>query len=549
MNRISNPNKWCEIKKDGIAVFLKDSEYDYVDNLAKQEYKDYRLIKGIIKTYAIIKFYANLNPAQSFVPIRSDVFRSGVSAKNYTSYIAFLKRKNIIEVRHHVIRMYADVANHKHIKSVSPNRYKLLLTEMQYQKKLFPDNNERRIPINIKLADKELIPVKNKYKAIMEGKENGYQTDKIDSLMSISDDESLLVSMVIKLIKDVYCGKVNSQSRFDRRIRMIALEDKSNSNLKTKEYKYSILIYRVLISLYKIKKKEDEKKRIEHIVGNYLDNRIDNQLLKWSKKRRNTNGKLAYYSDLSVDYDGLDYCLTMTDLYHVARISEIPKYTYPSNKLYSKLASLRRSIRKFVRYKDSLLVEVSDIHSAHFTLLPLIFERCHIKISDSELNLFRYVTQQRDLYSDVVYNTQFSRNEIKPTFQSFFSIKNEKMYLYNKPEWERQKRQIICDYFNLNFPEIYSALLSFHCNQSVTIKSVANEVESSVMNPICDSIRQLGLHPFRIHDGIYLSEEECKLLKMNISNLVYLKVNDSKPSNRLKYGKRAKEYERKFNQS
>lgn len=549
MNRISNPNKWCEIEENNIVVYLKESEYNYIENIAKQGYKDSRQIQGIIKTYAIIKFYSNLNPAQLFVPISCNLFRNTISAKNYTSYLAFLKDRNIIEIKHHKLEVYTDVANLKHIKSSSPKRYRLLLLEMQYQKTLFPAINERRIPIRIDLTKEEIIPIKAKYKAIMEGKENGYQTDKLDSLMSISDEESYLVSLVIQLIKDVYSGKLNSQSRFDTRIRMIAKQDKSNANLKTKEYKYSILVYRVLISLYKIKKKDDEKKRIEHIVSNYLDNPIDNQLLRWSKERRNVNGKLSYYSDLSVDYEGLDYCLTMTDLYHIARIAEIPKYTYPSNKLYSKLASLRRSIRKFVRYKDSLLVEVSDIHSAHYTLLPLIFERCSIKISSSELNLFKYVTQQRDLYSDVVYNTRFSRDEIKPTFQTFFSIKNEKMYLYNKPEWERQKRQIICDYFNVNFPEIYSALLSFHCNQSATIKSVANEVESSVMNPICDSIRQLGLHPFRIHDAIYLSEEESKSLNMNIPNLVYLKVNDSKPNNRFKFGKRAKEYAKNFNQT
>ena len=105
--------------------------------------------------------------------------------------------------------------------------------------------------------------------------------------------------------------------------------------------------------------------------------------------------------------------------------------------------------------------EVSDIHSAHFTFLPLIFQRCNISVSQNEINRFKQITQYSDLYSEAVKNTSFTREEIKPTFQAFFSIKNEKMFLYNKPEWERQKRQIICDYFHSAFPEIYSALLSF----------------------------------------------------------------------------------------
>ena len=532
MNRISNPEKWCDVGKDKITVYLKQSEYDYLENLAKLQYKDSRQILGVVKTYALIKFYSKMNPAQLFVPIRSEMFRNGISAKNYKTYLTFLTDKSVIEVKHHEIEVYTDVANHKHIKSTSSNRYRILLLEFQYQKKLFPDSNEKQFPVSICLSKEEIIPLRIKYKAIMEGKENGFQTDKLDTLMNIPDNEAYVMSLVIKLIKDVYCEKVNSQSRFDRRIRMIAKQDKSNESLKTKEYKYSVLVYKVLISLYQIKKKE-KRERIEHIVSNYLDNSIDNQLVRWQEERRNENWKLGYYTDLSVDYEGLDHCVSMTDLYHIARINEIPKYTYPSKKLYSKLASLRRSIRKYVRYKDFRLVEVSDIHSAHFTFLPLIFQRCNISVSQNEINRFKQITQYSDLYSEAVKNTSFTREEIKPTFQAFFSIKNEKMFLYNKPEWERQKRQIICDYFHSAFPEIYSALLSFHCSQSMTIKSVANEVESSIMNSICDMIRENGLHPFRIHDAIYLSEDESKLLKLNISQLVFSQINNPDLMNKI----------------
>ena len=67
----------------------------------------------------------------------------------------------------------------------------------------------------------------------------------------------------------------------------------------------------------------------------------------------------------------------------------------------------------------------------------------------------------------------------------------------------------------------------------MTIKSVANEVESSIMNSICDMIRENGLHPFRIHDAIYLSEDESKLLKLNISQLVYSQINNPDLMNKI----------------
>ena len=252
MNRISNPEKWCDVGKDKITVYLKQSEYDYLENLAKLQYKDSRQILGVVKTYALIKFYSKMNPAQLFVPIRSEMFRNGISAKNYKTYLTFLTDKSVIEVKHHEIEVYTDVANHKHIKSTSSNRYRILLLEFQYQKKLFPDSNEIQFPVSICLSKKEIIPLRIKYKAIMEGKENGFQTDKLDSLMNIPDNDAYVMSLVIKLIKDVYCEKANSQSRFDRRIRMIAKQDKSNESLKTKEYKYSVLVYKVLISLYQI---------------------------------------------------------------------------------------------------------------------------------------------------------------------------------------------------------------------------------------------------------------------------------------------------------
>lgn len=507
-----------------LTIFLSKSEYDYIESIAKLDYKDRRSILGVIKTYAIIKCYSSLNQSFGFIPIRCELFRNGVSAKNYTAYQDCLIRHNIIEVKREEKDTYTDVAGKKHLICISPRRFKIILLSISFSSGIYFKQDLRQIPVKIELPEKELISFQIKSKAIMEGINDGFQPDKIDNLMDVSDNEVFVMSKVIQLIKDVYSEKVKSQATFDKRIRAIAKHYQTDSPLKTREYKLSILVYKVLISLYQIRSKKKEI-IIEHIVSNYLCNCVDNQLDMWVEKRRNTNGKLAYYSDLSIDIEGLDYCVRLTDLYHIARISEIPKYTYPEKKLYSKLAGLRRSIRKFVRYKDERIVEVSDIHSAHYTMLPVLFKKCGIEIPEEELHRFVILTQQGDLYQTVASYSSFSRNEIKPTFQPFFSIKNEKSFLFNRQELDRQKRQLICDFFNKHYPAIYSALLNFHLNHNQTIKSVANSIESSLINPICDRIRHDGLHPFRIHDAIYLPSNEYKQLTFDITEEVFNAIN------------------------
>lgn len=147
-------------------------------------------------------------------------------------------------------------------------------------------------------------------------------------------------------------------------------------------------------------------------------------------------------------------------------------------------------------------------------------------MSNSEMTRFRTTTQTKDLYSEVVYNTQFTREEIKGVFQPFFSIRNEKSFIYCAKEEDKAKRTLICEYFKQTFPEIYDGLIHFHCNHDYTIKSKANEVESDIMNNICDNLRLSGLHPFRVHDAIYLPENEKQLLKFDITQVVYDQINE-----------------------
>ena len=53
--------------------------------------------------------------------------------------------------------------------------------------------------------------------------------------------------------------------------------------------------------------------------------------------------------------------------------------------------------------------------------------------------------------------------------------------------------------------------------------------ESNIMNPICDKLMSFGLHPFRLHDAIYLTKTEFKASKslINIDKEIYGKINEN----------------------
>ena len=515
------------IVDNNLVVYLPRSEYDYVECLGNQHFKDRRNVLGLIKMYSIVWCHSKMNPKAIYVPIHTEVFRNCMSANAFKEYRQILVNNQVIDYQEQKIDTYEDVKGRKHIYCKSPMKYRLTLMSHQYCHGIYFEQTPGQIPVLIKLKPTVSLSIKIKAKMIKEVYDVATQQEKIDNLMNISEDDVYVTQLVIKLIKDVYEERVKTDARFDRRIREIAKHYRPGDrmSLKQKEYILSMLVYRVLISIYEIKKNKREK-NIEHIVSHYLSNPIDNQLVKWSKTRRRTVKKLSYYKDLSVDYVALDYCYTMTDLHQIARINEVPKFNYPDKKLYSKLANIRRILRQFVRYQDSPLIEVSDVRSAHFTMLPLIFKRSGVNVSNSEMTRFRTTTQTKDLYSEVVYNTQFTRDEIKGVFQPFFSIRNEKSFIYCAKEEDKVKRTLICEYFKQTFPEIYDGLIHFHCNHDYTIKSKANEVESDIMNNICDNLRLSGLHPFRVHDAIYLPENEKQLLKFDITRVVYNQINE-----------------------
>lgn len=478
-----------EYNKDGtITLYISEFIHNGLEWLGKQYFKDSRCREGLIKTYALIKLHQLISMGNDAVAIHSSIFTK-ISKRNYTKYLDILQREMMINIIESPIDNYKDKSGENCIRQ-EKNRYEVL--EFGYdilgkQNKVFP------VKLPIKDKDCKVLPIKSDY--IKKHYDGAGLNEKRVFVMSINNDEVLLVKDIVNHIKQI----VNKSSKTHLIFKTQYSHHYSESYLEN-------LIKELVIRL-------DNNK--EHIVGNNISYIIDNK----------HDAKFDYYSELGFSIEALHECMCLKDLRDLATINKVPQYG-KDGKLYSVFSRIRRPIRKYITFRGSPLVEASDIRCAHFTMLPKIFENASIEITPWwELESWIYLTQQGDLYSEVVKDTPIPRDAIKPTFQSFFSIKNETSYIYGGKEKDGQNRQILCKWFSKNYPNIYQALIDWHKNQDIKIKRIANQVESEIMNSICDELRALELHPFRLHDAIYLPQNEAEQIPCDINPKVYDYIN------------------------
>ena len=482
-----------EYGKDGtITLYISEFTYSGLEKLGKQYFKDSRCRVGLIKTYALIKLHQLISLSNDAVSIHSSLFAK-ISKRNYTKYLDVMQREMMINIIESPIDNYKDKSGKYGIRQ-EKNRYEVLdfgVDILGKQNKVFP------VKLPMRYEDYKALPIKLDY--IKRHYAGAGLNEKREFVMNINNDELLLVKDIVNHIKKT----TNKSSKTD-------LTFKTQYSHHYSEYYLEDLIKELVIIL-------DNNK--EHIVWNNLGYITDNK----------PNTKFDYYSELGFSIEALDECMCLRDLRDLASLNTIPEYG-KDGKLYSVFSRIRRPIRKHITFRGNPLVEVSDISCAHFTMLPKIFENAGIEITPWwELESWMYLTQQGDLYSEVVKDTNMPRDAIKPTFQSFFSIKNENAYIYGGKEKDYSNRLILCRWFKRNYPNIFKALLDWHNNQPFKIKRAANRVESKIMNSICDELRALGLHPFRLHDAIYLSQNEVEKVPFNINKQVYQYINKRNP--------------------
>ena len=479
-------------KDNTITLYVNGLTYKHLEQIGKQYYKDKRNRDGLIRAFAMVKLHQAIAIVNDFVPIRSGLFANGVSKRNYTDFLTVLEQENLIQIDVAQIKIYKNKWGKNGIIQL-PNSYR----RIEFCFDLFGKQKDV-YPVKLSLKKELFDSLKYKFDTIRKHyKEDGLEEKRI-SIMLYNDNELSLVKNLVASIKKHSKRQLTSLNNII-----------FNSTSKLDNNSYSLYLIKEVL------KRLERKDNKEQLVRSNLKKVVDNK----------HNTKFDYYHELRFDIGALDECMCLKDLRDLASLNTIPEYG-KDGKLYSVFSRVRRPIRKYITFRGEHLVEVSDISCAHFTMLPKIFREYGITISPWwEMEDWVYLTQQGDLYSEVVKNTNIPRNAIKSTFQSFFSIKNENSYIYGGREKDYSNRRILCRWFKRNYPNIYKALLDWHNHQKIKIKRAANKVESEIMNPICDDLRALGLHPFRLHDAIYLPENEVEYIPFDIKQRVYNYIN------------------------
>ncbi len=494
-NRYKTENT-IEFSKTRITIYITKTIYDAIEKIARTQYKDSRSINGVIETYAVIQLYSRLSFSNKFVPIHKDIFQH-ISKRNYVDYRELLHKNNIIDYRKSEYTHYKTENGENRISSTTTEYRIICIIGVLF-------DSEKTVPVHIDLPSELVSALKKKHEYIE--KEYIFSQDKSKSIMELNPLEIAVVEQITKLVKDIVSNRITTKRTFEKRLSQIEQFNK--------KIHFNRDLYDLIMRLVRINNKQIAENNLLHI--------FNNQSIIHKYKG---NKKLSFYQDLKANIEALDECLNKRDLKHLSRINTIPDYS-KGGKIYSSLANIRKPIRKHITYKENYLIEVSDVSCAHFTMLPVILKRHNITIPDEELLRYKKLTQNKDLYNTVVEDSNIRRDEIKASFQPFLSIKNRTQFLYGQDSEETRKREIICDYFETHFPTIFNALLSWHTHSEVSIKSVANEVESDIINPICDCLINIGLHPFRIHDAIYLPENEVCAIPFNIKEKIIQSINE-----------------------
>lgn len=414
--------------RDKVTVYLTEYEYERIESVGRGGFNDDRAVKGMLRTFAAIRLYGLAAETTGFVPIHSDIFKKIAGARNYARYRDALKAGGCIDYKDAVIGKYeekiqrgAETVTLNRIKTEMPMRYR---TGMILGKDLFPSG--KTYPVILEFGKENIDALKSQIEHIRKHYGGKEQTGKRESIMAVSCDELVTVSKIKELVKDIHCGRIKNARIITRHIKDI----KGSGTREEKDSKgIEELIIRLLDNIRE--EKEDKKENIEHIGVSELSELFG---IKRITQNISARQKLGYYAGLKYEIEALDDCLTMSDLQHLASVNTVPAFK-DDGKLYSRLANLRKPVRKHITYGGHRIVEVSDIHCAHFTMLPVIFRRNGVDIPEQELLRFIDLTQKKDLYAEIAQCANgFGRDDIKPVMQPFFSIKDGGKILYTNKE-------------------------------------------------------------------------------------------------------------------
>ena len=544
-------------KDRAVAVTLARHEYDAVEDSVRMSADDGRLIPSALRLYSLARAYgyAGVRPA----PLHTGMLRALCSKENAVRCAAILKDAGLLEVTGGQVVWDDEKKEYRR----DPYRYAAVPPSC-------PDLFPNRRPAIVR------IPLTGPWGRIAET-ELRSAADEADpgkklKVVSIDADEKLLTDGVKEIIMTAAAGCRKPEGIIRKAKKGVAALTRSRNLPEKKEKLISSIVYKIIKHIYTFSGIEKERLNIINLPGLSPNSKKDNvlgqveacgfQSVTDSPKNPKNESKplfarfvsgeadtqsvrpvwnlkigvydrrpdMSYYSGLSYTKSAVAACLTVRDLCCLAGIDGTPKYR-SDGKLYSRLAVVRRAVRRHITFGGSRLVEAADIHSAHFTFLPEVFRRRGIQVSAGEIERWTALTRSGRLYDDIAGYSGLTRAEVKSGMQPFLSMKSRGQYLHGRKkddEHIREVRRRIVRYFDDRFPGVCKALSRWRERfPDVTIKSVCNEVESDLMNPVCDVLRAAGLHPFRVHDAVYLPEYENRLQESDIKDSVFRMLDDA----------------------
>lgn len=234
-------------------------------------------------------------------------------------------------------------------------------------------------------------------------------------------------------------------------------------------------------------------------------------------------------------------------------------------RLYHPFHGLKREYRKYVCYNGSPLIEAMDVHNCFYTLLLKLLEsflenrqrECFtypkillcgtmLKIPKKEFDNYAKIVRNGTFYEDVLekaynyssrqkeiilltYNGEYvfdflgevdipSRDDVKIELQSYRNIISDQVARYLHLEIDEYMiNSFPCiRYFLFHYPTFDKKVTKKGKKKNKRVKRLQRDVchlETYLMSKVCFELKSLGVTPFSLHDGIFVSEEEMEKLR------------------------------------
>ena len=215
-----------------------------------------------------------------------------------------------------------------------------------------------------------------------------------------------------------------------------------------------------------------------------------------------------------------------------------------STRLSHAFHTLPRKYRKYLALNGSPLHEVMDVSNCYYTLMYKAMLLAD-NINKDELSKYEDLVRRGKFYEDVARYVRLNSMPICDIDDYNINWSEEEYLVFrglNKrdlvKQWLQSYRNFIAGgqaghnhhnidrYYRKEFPTIRKWLFSYARGKNLegkTVKQLQNDmckIETYIISRVALKVASLGVTPFTLHDGIYLSEDHINILqtKLNLTS-------------------------------